>query len=276
MVVPDSSAQLTPRNGSETALSRLHKPKAGFWIRLCVAVLYPFDALLFKLDFRHLERVPAPPRGVIVAINHLSFIDTVVMARFVWQSGRVPRFMIKSDAFTVPVLGSIFRGAKQIPVYRGTADAADALKDAAAALDAGECVVIYPEGTITRDPAKWPMQGRTGIARLALLRPEVPIVPVGQWGAAASFDLPNKVIRPFPRKPLTAVAGEPLDLSRYRDAEPTATTLREITDVVMTAIRDEVAEARGAEPPVEFFKPKKVPGTKKPKRAHLPHLPRKS
>jgi 1-acyl-sn-glycerol-3-phosphate acyltransferase len=252
-------------------LPRPYKPKAGFWIRLCVVVLYPIDALLFKLSFRHQERIPAPPQGVIIAINHLSSVDTIVMARFVWSSGRIPRFMIKSDAFSVPVVGSVFRGAKQIPVYRGTSDAADSLRDAAAALDRGECIVIYPEGTVTRDPDKWPMQGRTGIARLALLRPDVPIVPVGQWGATASFDLPNKVVKPFPRKPLVAITGEPLDLSKYRDAEPSSATLREITDVVMSAIRDRVAEARGEEPPTEFFKPVRVPGTKRPKRR--PHLP---
>ena len=257
-------------------MSRLHKPKAGFWIRLCVAILYPLDGLLFKIDFRHLQRIPAPPRGVILAINHLSFVDTIVMARLVWQSGRIPRFLIKSDVFTVPVIGRIMKGAKQIPVYRGTADAAESLRDAASALDRGECVVIYPEGTVTRDPAKWPMQGRTGIARLAMLRPDVPIVPIGQWGASDSFDLPNKVVRPFPRKKLVAIAGEPLDLSAYHDAEPSAATLRELTDVVMTAVRDLVAEARGAQAPTEFFKPTRIPGTKKPKRAHLPHRSRKS
>lgn len=255
-------------------MSRLHKPKAGFWIRLCVAVLYPLDALLFRLRFRDLDRVPAPPEPVIIAINHLSFIDTVVMARLVWQTGRIPRFMIKSDAFHLPVIGTVFRGAKQIPVYRGTADAADSLRDAARALDEGECVVIYPEGTITRDPAKWPMQGRTGIARLALLRPDVPIVPIGQWGAHLAFDLPNKVVRPCPRKRLTAQAGEPLDLSGYRDAEPTGATLREITDLVMTAIRDQVADIRGEQPPADFYKAATLPGTKRPKRR--PHLPHRS
>ncbi len=254
-------------------MSRLHKPKAGFWVRFCVSVLYPIDSLLFRITFRHLDRVPAPPRGVVLAINHLSFIDTIVMARLVWQSGRIPRFMIKSDAFSVPILGTIFRRAGQIPVYRGTADAADSLREAARALDDGECVVIYPEGTVTRDPAKWPMQGRTGVARLALLRPDVPIVPIGQWGATASFDLPNKVVRPFPRKPLGAQAGEPLDLSRYRDAAADAETLREITDVVMTAIRDQVAVVRGEPAPDAFFVPVRVPGTKRPKRR--PHLPRR-
>src|ERR1700760_4454704 len=104
-------------------MTRLHKPKAGFWIRLCVVVLYPLDGLLFRIRWRNLDRVPGPDQGgVIIAINHLSNVDTVLMARLVWQTGRVPRFLVKSGVFSKPVLGQIMRGAKQIPVYRGTAD----------------------------------------------------------------------------------------------------------------------------------------------------------
>ena len=60
-------------------MSRLHKPKAGFWIRLCVVILYPLDAVLFRISWHHLERMPAPEQGgVIVAINHISHVDTVL------------------------------------------------------------------------------------------------------------------------------------------------------------------------------------------------------
>jgi 1-acyl-sn-glycerol-3-phosphate acyltransferase len=234
-------------------VTRLHKPKAGFWIRLCVAILYPFDGLLFRIRWRHLDRVPAPERGgVIIAINHISHVDTVLMARLVWQSGRVPRFMIKAGVFSKPVLGQIMRGAKQIPVYRGTSDAGASLRDAVSALERGEAIVIYPEGTITKDPQQWPMQGKTGVARLVLLAPDTPVVPVGQWGAQK---LKGKAwLGVLKRRTSLASAGEPLDLGRYRDKQPTTETLREITDVIMTAIRDEVAELREQQAPQEFFK----------------------
>lgn len=235
-------------------MSRLHKPKAGFWIRLCVAILYPLDGLLYKIRWRNLDRVPTPADGgVIIALNHISHIDTVLMARLVWQSGRVPRFMIKAGVFDKPVLGQIMRGAKQIPVYRGTTDAANSLRDAVASLEAGEAVVIYPEGTITKEPGMWPMQAKTGIARLVLLRPETPVVPVGQWGAQHSqaFSLQ----RLFRRRTCIASVGTPLDLSRFAGAEPTSATLREITDTIMDAVRDQVAEIRGETPPLEYYKP---------------------
>jgi 1-acyl-sn-glycerol-3-phosphate acyltransferase len=230
----------------------LHKPKAGFWIRLCVVILYPLDSLLFRIRWHNLDRVPAPSDGgCLIAINHISHVDTVLMARFVWQSGRVPRFMIKGSLFSKPVTGPIFRGAKQIPVHRGTADAAESLRDAVTALNDGECIVIYPEGTITKDPAQWPMQGKTGIARLFLLAPDIPVIPVGQWGAQQRKGTGSR----WRRREAQASVGKPVDLSRFRGVEPTAANLREITDAIMTAVRDEVAVLRGEPAPVEFFKP---------------------
>jgi 1-acyl-sn-glycerol-3-phosphate acyltransferase len=233
-------------------VSRLHKPKAGFWIRLCVVILYPFDALAFRIRFRNLERITPPSEGgVIIAMNHVSHIDTVLMARLVWQSGRVPRFMVKSGVFTKPLLGQIMRGAKQIPVYRGTSDAAASLRDAVTALEEGEAIVIYPEGTTTKDPDRWPMQAKTGIARLFLLSPDTPVVPVGQWGA---HHRRAGEARTVGRRTAQASVGYPVDLSRFRGAEPSSATLREITDTIMTAIRDEVAALRGERPPAEFYK----------------------
>lgn len=234
-------------------MSRLHKPKAGFWIRLCVIVLYPLDALLFRIRWRHLERMPAPEQGgVIVAINHISHVDTVLMARLIWQSGRIPRFLIKAGIFDVFGVGAIMRGAKQIPVYRGTTDAANSLREAVTALEQGEAVIFYPEGTITKDPDQWPMQAKTGIARLVLLCPDIPVVPVGQWGAQVRRNQPWW--RRVRRHRAGASVGQPLDLSRFRGREPSAETLREITDVIMEAVRQQVAELRGEPAPASFFR----------------------
>ncbi len=237
-------------------MTRQYKPKAGFWIRLCVVLLFPFDSALFRLRWHHLERMTPPSKGgVIIAINHVSHIDTVLMARFVWSSGRVPRFMIKAGVFSKPIVGQIMSGAGQIPVHRGTTDAANSLRDAVSALERGEAVVIYPEGTITKDPAQWPMEAKTGIARLALLSPGTPVVPVGQWGSQ-----PTKGFNPlrlFRRRLAEASVGEPVDLSRFAGAEPESATLREITDTIMSAVRDEVAVLRDEPAPSEFFKPSK-------------------
>lgn len=231
-------------------MSRLHKPKAGFWIRLCVIILYPLDGLLFRLRWHHLDRIP-PRGGVIIAINHVSHVDTVLMARVVWQSGRIPRFLVKNTMFDQPGVGTILRQARQIPVFRGTAEAAVSLDQAVAALRQGEAIVFYPEGTITKDPAQWPMQAKTGIARLALLAPDIPIVPVGQWGAQAVH---KRRFRPR----VEASVGEPVDLGRFHGVDPDAAVLREVTDTIMTAIRDEVAKLRGEAAPVDFYIPERM------------------
>lgn len=233
-------------------MSRLHKPKAGWMVRAVVLALYPFSTAMFRIQFRHLDRIPATG-GVILAANHISHVDTVLIARVVWQSGRIPRFMIKSSIFDNPVLGQIMRRSKQIPVSRGTSDAAKSLDAARATLDEGEAVVIYPEGTLTKDPAQWPMQAKSGLARLVLLAPDAPVIPIGQWGSQQVKDRGRwHFLR---RRTAAASVGPPVDLADLRQAEPTARTLVEVTNRIMTAIRDEVATLRGEDPPARFYRP---------------------
>jgi 1-acyl-sn-glycerol-3-phosphate acyltransferase len=144
-------------------------------------------------------------------------------------------------------------------VHRETADAAQALQAAVEALERGEVVLIYPEGTVTRDPDFWPMHAKTGVARLALLAPGVPVVPVGQWGAQRFLDVYAHRFRPLPRKPITIAAGPPLDLSEFAGSEPTSEVLHQMTDRIMISIRDLVAGIRGEQPPAEFFRRSAVP-----------------
>ena len=225
-------------------MSRLHKPKAGFWIRFCVIVLIPLDALLFKLRWHHLDRMPATG-GVLVAVNHISQADTPAMARMIWESGRIPRFLIKHTVFGWPFIGWVMRGAGQLPVYRSSEQAADSLRAAVQALRDGQCVIIYPEGTITRNPDYSPMPAKTGVARLALACPDVPVIPIGQWGAQRTLGRGGR-FRPFPRHRHEASVGERIDLSEYHDQEPTAETLRAITDRVMAAVTEQVDFVRTA------------------------------
>jgi 1-acyl-sn-glycerol-3-phosphate acyltransferase len=229
-------------------VSRLHRPRAGFWIRLCVVVLYPLNSALFRIRWHHLDRIPARG-GVILAVNHNSYADTIFMARCVWQAGRIPRFLIKSGVFSKPVIGRAMTGARQIPVYRASADAALSLQDAKTALDDGECVIIYPEGTLTSDPDWWPMRGKTGVARLALMAPDAPVVPVGQYGTQFTLDSRRRRFRPFPRKTASASVGAPVDLSAYRGRAPSAELLRAVTDDIMAAVTVQVAAVRGEQRP---------------------------
>ena len=185
--------------------------RIGPLLRFLSVVVVSLTTGLFKRDWRHIERIPKDGPAII-AVNHVSYADPFVVARLVWDAGRIPRFLGKAPLFEVPVVGTILSAAGQIPVRRATRAAADSLDDAVAALRAGEIVVIYPEGTVTRDPDFWPIVGKTGVARLALLAPQVPLIPVGQWGFAEL----GRLVPP----PVPAVAAQGRDRVGRSAARP--------------------------------------------------------
>jgi 1-acyl-sn-glycerol-3-phosphate acyltransferase len=233
-----------------------HSEQIGPYMRLAVILVFPFTTLLFRRRWQRIELIPATGPA-IVAVNHVSYADPLLFGRFIWDAGRVPRYLAKSSLFRLPFpLGQIVRGAGQIPVHRGTADASQALQGAVDALGRGEMVLIYPEGTVTRDPDFWPMQAKTGVARLALLAPHVPVIPVGQWGAQNFLDVYHRRFRPWPRTRVSVAVGEPVDLSDYAahaGQSPSAQVLHEMTDRIMAAVRAQVAELRGESAPAEFY-----------------------
>ena len=222
------------------------------WYRFAVIVIRPLLWLLFRTDFRGRDNLPRSG-GVIVAVNHISYADPFAVALFLHINKRRPRFMAKHSLFKIPLAKQVLHGAKQIPVYRNTADARLALRAAVQAVRDGECVVVYPEGTVTKDPDMWPMAAKTGVARLAL-ETGAPVVPIGQWGAH-EFLGRKKKFSVLPRKVLRARCGPPVDLSAWQGAEPTTEVLRAVTSKVMHDVTALVAEIRGEEPPATPFVP---------------------
>ena len=223
----------------------------GAVLRFCVIVVVSLTTAVFRRRWEHGDRLPAAG-PVIIASNHVSYADPFAAARFVWDQGRVPRFLGKAPIFDVPLVGWILRRVGQIPVHRDSLTAADSLDAAASALRRGEVVVIYPEGTVTRDPDFWPMTAMTGVARLAFSAPGVPVLPLGQWGTQDAVDFYRHRYRPFPRKTVTVSLGAPVDLTRFAGQPVTNEVLREMTDTIMTAVRQEVAEIRGLPAPAQF------------------------
>jgi 1-acyl-sn-glycerol-3-phosphate acyltransferase len=129
-------------------------------------------------------------------------------------AGRYPTFLIKASAFKVPFIGRMLYRCGQIPVNRGAADAALALKKAEQELRQGAAVIIYPEGTATRDPGLWPMVGKTGVARLALAT-GAPVIPVARWGTQNVLPYGSTKLKFWPRQTVRTVAGKPVDLSEW-------------------------------------------------------------
>ena len=228
--------------------------RVGFWYRLVIVVVKPILRMTTIRDWRNQDLVPVDG-GFILAANHLSYVDPLTLGLFVLEAGRLPKFLAKSTLFETPLLKHVFIGAKQIPVYRGTADASKALSAAVESVESGDCLLIYPEGSATRDPECWPMKARTGVARLALMT-GAPVVPVAQWGPQRLWRYKAKLPRPFPRKRIQITVGRPVDLSAYLGRELTADVLREVTDLIMARVTGLLAELRGEEPPAKTFDPK--------------------
>jgi 1-acyl-sn-glycerol-3-phosphate acyltransferase len=228
--------------------------RLGFWYRLVVNGARPVLRLTSTREWTGSERIPTAG-GVIVASNHIGYVDPFTLGLYVLEAGRIPKYLAKSSLFETPVIKHIFKGANQIPVYRGTSDASKALSAAVEAVQNGECLLIYPEGTVTRDPDSWPMTARTGVARLALLT-GAPVVPVAQWGPQKLWRYKAKLPRPFPRKQVQITAGPPVDLSAYDGKPLTAEVLREVTDLIMARITDLLIELRGGQPPAITYDPK--------------------
>jgi 1-acyl-sn-glycerol-3-phosphate acyltransferase len=236
---------------------------------LCILTVYPFASLVYRLRYRHGERIPATGPVLVVA-NHVSILDPIACARLVFDNGRIPHFLAKESLFK-GVVGWVLRRAGQIPVARFTSAASGSVSAAQADLAAGNVIVIYPEGSVTRDPQWWPMESRTGVARLALTTDAV-VVPVAQWGPQRLHDYHTKKWHLRLRSPADYLVGEPVDLSalraEVRAGRPlTNDLLRETTDLLMGHVRGLLGELRGETPPTGFYRrprrelPGDVPGS---------------
>jgi len=229
--------------------------RRGLAFGFCVALVEPLLRLITRQRWIDGTKIPARG-GCVVASNHVSHIDPFTFAHFLYGHGRVVRFLAKAEVFDIPVLGKVIRATGQIPVYRLTTDAQKAFNAAVEAVQDGKCVVVYPEGTITREPDLWPMTGKTGAARIALTA-GVDVIPVAQWGPQDVLAPYAKKPRLFPRKTITVKAGDPVDLDDLRGQKLTPDVLRRATDRILDAITKELEDIRGEKAPAERFDPRR-------------------
>jgi 1-acyl-sn-glycerol-3-phosphate acyltransferase len=215
--------------------------------RIVARIVRPILFAMMRRDWRGAEHLPASG-GFIAAANHMTNLDPLTFAHYLYDHGFAPKILAKASLFKVPVLGATLRATGQIPVFRSTAQAGQSLDEAVQALRDGECVAVFPEGTLTRDPDLWPMVGKTGVARLALMT-RVPVIPVAQWGPQTILGRYSKLLKPFPRKTVSIVAGSPVMLDDLYDRPLDTATLREATERVMAAITVILEDLRGEPAP---------------------------
>jgi len=240
--------------------------RLGASYRTAAAILRPPMMLLTKRDWRGAENLPRDG-GFVACSNHISHFDPLTFAHFLHDFGRPPRFLAKEAVFRIPVLGRIVAGAGQIPVQRESSDAGSAFAAAVAAVRRGECVAIYPEATITRDPQMWPMVGKTGAARIALAT-GCPVIPIAQWGQQEILAPYAKRLHLLPRHTVHVWAGPPVDLSAFAGAPADSATVRGATDAILDAIAALLEQIRGEIRPAQRWDPRQhgQPVTGNPKR----------
>jgi 1-acyl-sn-glycerol-3-phosphate acyltransferase len=231
----------------------VRRRKVGGAFRFAVALVRPLLMALTRRDWRGAGYLPTTG-GFVVASNHVSHTDPFTLAHFLWDNGHAVRYLGKESVFRIPLVGRIIAAAGQIPVYRESGDAVKAFSAAVEAVRAGECVGIYPEATLTRDPGLWPMVGKTGAARVALAT-GCPVIPVAQWG-------PQEILPPYGRKPrlrrttVRVWAGPPVDLSEFSGQPLDAETLRAATDRILDAVTELLEAARGESAPAQRWDPR--------------------
>lgn len=212
-------------------------------MRLAESILIPPLTVWYRWRFEGLQHVPAEGPA-LVAANHISHFDPLAHAFFLEKAGRRPRFLAKSELYRNPLLRRSLQGTRQIPVRRGSGDPAP-VASAMRSLREGEVVVVYPEGTVTKQHDLTPMAAKTGIARLTLAS-GVPVIPLAVWGTQHVERLGRKNFRP--RILLWVKAGTPLDFSEHEENQQDPEVLRKVTDTIMSEVALLVDDLRARYP----------------------------
>jgi 1-acyl-sn-glycerol-3-phosphate acyltransferase len=196
-------------------------------------ILVVFNKIFFRWRFFGQSNIPRTG-PVIVACNHISYFDPLCHGYIVVRRGRWPRFFAKSELWKNPFLKFILGHAKQIPVERGSGEMGP-VENAIAQLRGDNAVMIYPESTITTNADLTPMQGKTGVARVALAT-GAPVVPVAVWGSHWVKPKKRKAVQKF-RRTIMVKAGAPMRFDAgLRDRRDDPEVLREATDRVMAEL----------------------------------------
>ncbi|MDN5687380.1 MAG: 1-acyl-sn-glycerol-3-phosphate acyltransferase [Brachybacterium sp.] len=227
--------------------------RAGAVIGLVQLPVRPLLSVLTRPTWIGTENLPAT--GAVLACgNHLGPVDAFAYGHLLQASGFAPRFLAKEAMFRVPVLGAALRSARQIEVRRGGPRGRDALDDAREALGRGELLMMFPEGTYTRDEQLWPMQARLGAARLAV-DTGAPLVPMASWGGRRLWPVGSPVPHPGPGRRIVIRVGEPYTVARQEGETPQQAAQRVSTEL-MTRISALLGRTRGERPPDVLHDPR--------------------
>jgi 1-acyl-sn-glycerol-3-phosphate acyltransferase len=236
--------------------SPARRSEKTFVFRMLAGLALPFMYFVARYPIEDGDKLPKTG-AFVLAPNHYSEIDPMVIGTVVWRLNRAPRYLAKASLFKVPVLGWFLRHTGQVPVERaGSGRNSDPLGAARKIVSEGHAVIIYPEGSLTRDPDLWPMRGKTGAVRMAL-EAGIPLIPAAHWGTQLLMPRYGKKVSLFPRKTIHTKIGDPVDLSAFAGKKLDSATLTAATALLMRDITALLVDLRGEPAPAEPWDPSK-------------------
>ncbi|WP_141553805.1 lysophospholipid acyltransferase family protein [Gleimia coleocanis] len=232
----------------------MSKPPEGMY-KFVLTACRPLVYAITKRNWSGQENFPKN-QPFIVIMNHVTEADAFLVMHFIADEGHAVRALAKDSLFRVPVLKTILSKSGMVPVARGTSRSGEALEAAKRAIAAGESIAFFPEGTLTQDPDLWPMQFKTGAARLALAT-GAPVIPVAHWGGHNIMHrFRNSLANIWKRHDIHVMAGPAIDLSDLNHDSEDRETVAEANRRMETAIREMVAQLRGEPVPTQVWDPK--------------------
>ena len=219
------------------------------------AVVIPLTAIFARIEIVDGHKLPREG-AYVLAPSHSTEFDPLIVAVSVWRMGRAPRFMAKESLFKVPVLGWALRATGMVPVARSSSASAarHTIEASEILVENGRGVIVYPEGTLTRDPDLWPMRGKTGAVRLALAD-GIPLIPMAHWGGQDILPRYGKLSFWPLRRKVTVIVGDPVEMSDFADRATQPAALVAGTDRLMNAIAQLLSQLRGEPAPEERWNP---------------------
>jgi 1-acyl-sn-glycerol-3-phosphate acyltransferase len=209
------------------------------------AVIRPLLAAWFDWHIDGVEHLPREGPA-IVAVNHVSYLDPLAIGYALDRNHRRPRFLAKAELFEAPVVGWVVRSAKQIKVDRAGRFALRSLRFAEKALEEGEVVVIFPEGTTTTHLDMTPLKPKSGVARLALVS-GAPVIPCATWGGQWVWTK-TMGINPGPRHDVWVRFGRRVDLSGYEGRADDPQAWKEVTKMIFDDVLVQLAGLQTIKP----------------------------
>ncbi|QOL33351.1 lysophospholipid acyltransferase family protein [Bifidobacterium lemurum] len=250
LVDPTAYYPTGPRTPNEAEINA-QNPKATK--RLLAGVSLVFRASC-KTKAWGLEHVPETGT-FITAATHVTMFDVFVPMMSLFHQGRRPRYMAKAEMAKWPLIGKWFQLVGMQPVQRRSGKAKDIVDTSIDIVTSGRPLTVWPEGTVTRDPQKWPMSMKNGVGMIALessrrLGYQVPLFCAVTWGAASINHW-----WPWPRKNVVMCYDAALDYADLLEGmdgwgeEPPVELADELTRRIRVRMTEIMAEIRGEQPP---------------------------